>query len=123
MNTTSQETSVSREYFYAGGQYVDDGTGTGQHVFKDQIYVEKLSPGVKCPKPYPLVLIHGQAQTGTVSVSPDVDNLAADKSRIGLTNLMDLLAGHHTSPRKDTRSISWIRRLVGDRHGSQAMAL
>lgn len=63
MDTTAGETPVSREYFYAGGRYADD--GTGQHIFRDQMYVEKLSPSVDCPKPCPLVFIHGQAQTGT----------------------------------------------------------
>ncbi len=69
MNTTSKETPVSREYFYVGGRYVDDGKGKDQHIFSDQMYVEKLTPDVSCPKPYPLVFIHGQGQTGTVSRS------------------------------------------------------
>jgi hypothetical protein len=67
LNTMSQETAVSREYFYAGGRYVEDGSGLGQHIFRDQMYVEKLSPAVDCAKPYPLVFIHGQGQLGTVS--------------------------------------------------------
>ena len=70
LNIVSQETPVSREYFYAGGRYVDDETGTGQHIFTNQMYVEKLSPAVvvESPKTYPLVFIHGQAQTSTVSL-------------------------------------------------------
>ena len=67
MNTTSKETPVSREYFYVGGRYVDDGNGKDQHIFSDQMYVEKLSPDISCAKPNPLVFIHGQGQTGTVS--------------------------------------------------------
>lgn len=66
LNALSQEAAVTREYFYAGGRYVDDGTGTGQHIFTDQMYVEKLSVATEFPKPYPLVFIHGQAQTSTV---------------------------------------------------------
>lgn len=66
MNKTAFETPVSREYFYAGGRYVDDGSGTGQHIFEDQMYVEKLTPAVNSTKPYPLVFIHGQGQSGTV---------------------------------------------------------
>jgi hypothetical protein len=71
MNATSQETPVIREYFYVGGRYVDDGTGTGQHIFQDQMYVEKLRLAISCPKASPispLVFIHGQGQTGTVSL-------------------------------------------------------
>jgi hypothetical protein len=67
LNMASQEAFVSREYFYAGGRYVDDEAGKGQHIFSGQMYVEKLTPDVTSPKPYPLVFIHGQAQTGTVS--------------------------------------------------------
>lgn len=69
MDTISKETPVSREYFYVGGRYVDDGKGKDQHIFSDQMYVEKLSANVSCPKPDPLVFIHGQGQTGTVGVS------------------------------------------------------
>lgn len=65
MNATSPETPVSREYFYSGGRYVDDGSGTGQHILQGQMYVEKLTPAASCPQPYPLVFIHGQGQTGT----------------------------------------------------------
>lgn len=58
-----QEAFASREYFYIGGSYVNTSTG---HLFMDQMYVEKLSPTAPS-QPYPVVLIHGQAQTGTVS--------------------------------------------------------
>ncbi|KAH7379820.1 Alpha/Beta hydrolase protein [Cadophora sp. MPI-SDFR-AT-0126] len=58
---SSNETPASREYFYIGGQYVNTTTG---HLFIDQTYVEKLTPAKPC-QPYPLVFIHGQAQTGT----------------------------------------------------------
>ncbi|KAL5327580.1 hypothetical protein ACEPPN_005281 [Leptodophora sp. 'Broadleaf-Isolate-01'] len=56
-----QEAFASREYFYIGGSYVNTSTG---HLFMDQMYVEKLSPTAPS-QPYPVVLIHGQAQTGT----------------------------------------------------------
>lgn len=56
------ETLARREYFYVGGSYVTTGT---QHLFADQMYVEKLSPE-KSYQPYPIVFIHGQGQTGTV---------------------------------------------------------
>ncbi|TLD31595.1 hypothetical protein PspLS_02542 [Pyricularia sp. CBS 133598] len=59
------EIPAVRTYFMVGGQYVDDGTGTGEHVFRDQMYVEKLLPVQGVKQKHPLVLIHGQAQTGT----------------------------------------------------------
>lgn len=60
------EVAAVRTYFYVGGAYADD--GTGGHIFKDQMYVEKLSPNQ--PRPgseslNPIVIIHGQGQTGT----------------------------------------------------------
>ena len=58
------EAAASREYFYIGGNYAL--TNTGGHIFTNQMYVEKLSPARKRHR-YPLVFIHGQAQTGTVS--------------------------------------------------------
>ncbi|KAF8855833.1 alpha/beta-hydrolase [Acephala macrosclerotiorum] len=59
--SSGEEALARREYFYVGGNYVTTGT---QHLFADQMYVEKLSP--KDPyQPYPLVFIHGQGQTGT----------------------------------------------------------
>lgn len=57
------EIPASRSYFYVGGSYVTTSTGT---LFENQMYVEKLLPLVPT-QPYPLVFIHGQAQTGTVS--------------------------------------------------------
>lgn len=61
----SRELPYIRDYFYTGGRYVDDGTRTGQHIFVDQIYVERLSPVNGTSKQYPIIFIHGQAQTGT----------------------------------------------------------
>lgn len=54
-----------RSFFYTGGGYVDD--GSGEHIFRDQMYVEHLSPVNGASQDTPIVLIHGQAQTGTVS--------------------------------------------------------
>lgn len=59
----SREAFAAREYFYVGGGYVNTGSG---HLFSNQMYVEKLTP-LKPRQAYPLVFIHGQAQTGTVS--------------------------------------------------------
>lgn len=60
---TSVEAFAAREYFMIGGNYVNTTTG---HLFANQMYVEKLIPK-KSTQPYPLVFIHGQAQTGSVS--------------------------------------------------------
>jgi hypothetical protein len=59
----SVEAFAAREYFYVGGSYVNTTSG---HLFANQMYVEKLIPK-KSTQRYPLVFIHGQAQTGTVS--------------------------------------------------------
>lgn len=56
-----------RSYFYVGGDYVDDGSGKDEHIFQSQMYVEKLLPVGGVTQKYPIVLIHGQGQTGTVS--------------------------------------------------------
>ncbi|KAJ5997767.1 hypothetical protein N7499_005839 [Penicillium canescens] len=57
------EVPAQRSYMYVGGQYILN--SAGQHVFADQMYVEKLTPAAGVTKPYPIVFIHGQAQTGT----------------------------------------------------------
>ena len=58
------EAPYRRRYFYVGGRYEQN--GQGEHIFKGQMYVEHLTPVNGSSKPYPLVLIHGQGQTGTV---------------------------------------------------------
>ncbi|KAL2070171.1 hypothetical protein VTL71DRAFT_13197 [Oculimacula yallundae] len=58
----AQETPNHRSYFYIGGEYVK--TPSGQ-IFSGQMYVEKLTPADGCTKPYPIVFIHGGAQSGT----------------------------------------------------------
>lgn len=63
-NNVGSEAAAIRTYFYIGGGYSDD--GNGGHIFKDQMYVEKLSPpSTRHNKYHPIVLIHGQGQTGT----------------------------------------------------------
>ncbi|CAI7592518.1 unnamed protein product [Penicillium bialowiezense] len=57
------EVPAQRSYMYVGGQYILD--SAGEHVFADQMYVEKLTPAAGATKPQPIVFIHGQAQTGT----------------------------------------------------------
>jgi hypothetical protein len=54
----------TRDVMYVGGSYTSD--GAGGHIFTNQMYVEKLMPAAGSTQPYPIVLIHGQAQTGTV---------------------------------------------------------
>jgi pimeloyl-ACP methyl ester carboxylesterase len=60
----SQETPYYRDYFYIGGSYVPD--GKGEHIYSNQMYVEKLLPTTRPSTTLPpIVMIHGQAQTGT----------------------------------------------------------
>jgi hypothetical protein len=50
-----------RGYFYVGGKYVGE---PGKEIMQGQAYVEVLAPRDQ-RHPYPLVLIHGAAQTAT----------------------------------------------------------
>jgi len=56
-----QSAVAQRGYFYVGGTYVG---GPGKEIMQGQIYVEVLAPK-DVRRPYPLVLIHGAAQTAT----------------------------------------------------------
>jgi pimeloyl-ACP methyl ester carboxylesterase len=59
--TYDQSAIARRGYFYVGGSYVGD---PGKKVMHGQVYVEVLTP--REPRhPFPLVLIHGAAQTAT----------------------------------------------------------
>jgi hypothetical protein len=51
----------ARGFFYVGGQYVGE---PGKEIMRGQIYVEMVAPK-EVRRPYPLVLIHGNAQTST----------------------------------------------------------
>jgi len=50
-----------RGYFYVGGKYVGE---PGKEIMQGQTYVEVVAPKDQ-RRPYPLVLIHGAAQTAT----------------------------------------------------------
>jgi len=56
-----QSAVAKRGYFYVGGKYVGE---AGKDIMQGQTYVEVLAPK-KQRRPYPLVLIHGAAQTAT----------------------------------------------------------
>jgi pimeloyl-ACP methyl ester carboxylesterase len=56
-----QSAIALRGYFYVGGKYVGE---PGKEIMQGQIYVEVLAPK-DVRRPYPLVLIHGAAQTAT----------------------------------------------------------
>jgi len=56
-----QSAVAQRGYFYAGGKYVGE---PGKEIMQGQVYVEVLAPK-DVRRPYPLVLIHGAAQTAT----------------------------------------------------------
>ena len=59
--TVDQSAVAARGYFYVGGHYVGD---PGKETMQGQMYVEVLAPK-DVRRPYPLVLIHGAAQTAT----------------------------------------------------------
>ncbi|KAH7411492.1 Alpha/Beta hydrolase protein [Cadophora sp. MPI-SDFR-AT-0126] len=67
----AQETPHHRSYFYVGGDYLTTSSG---HILTDQMYVEKLTPVSGCTKPYPIIFIHGGAQTGTNWLNKPDDN-------------------------------------------------
>jgi pimeloyl-ACP methyl ester carboxylesterase len=56
-----QSAVAQRDYFYVGGKYVGE---PGNEIMQGQAYVEVLAPK-DVRRPYPLVLIHGAAQTAT----------------------------------------------------------
>ena len=53
--------AAQRSFFYAGGAYTGE---AGKEIMRGQMYVEYLAPE-KVTQKYPLVLIHGAAQTAT----------------------------------------------------------
>ena len=59
---TTQDSDPPRQgYFFVGGRYVETDKGP---LMARQMYVEYYLPAVQT-RPYPLVMIHGAAQTGT----------------------------------------------------------
>jgi pimeloyl-ACP methyl ester carboxylesterase len=61
MPAVDQSAIAQRGYFYVGGKYVGE---PGKEIMQGQVYVEVLAPK-DVRRPYPLVLIHGAAQTAT----------------------------------------------------------
>jgi len=59
--TVDQSAVAQRGYFYVGGKYAGE---PGKEIMRGQVYVEVLAPK-EVRQPYPLVLIHGAAQTAT----------------------------------------------------------
>ena len=60
----TDEVPHTRSYFYVGGRYDTDEKGLT--TYRDQMYIEKLLPVGGATQKSPIILIHGQAQTGTV---------------------------------------------------------
>lgn len=116
------EVPAQRSYMYVGGQYILN--DAGQHIFADQMYVEKLTPAAGVTKPYPIVFIHGQAQTGTVRIiepfSPFLE-VNRDVGRIGSTSQMEGKAGRLTFSLRDMHAISSIKPSAAAVPGSLAM--
>jgi hypothetical protein len=63
LTAAAGEAQHVREYFYVGGEYITTSAGS---LYQNQMYVEKLTPP-KVSQKYPIVFLHGGAQTGTVS--------------------------------------------------------
>ena len=61
--TVDQSAIAARGYFYVGGHYAPTNE-PGKDLMQGQIYVEVLAPK-DVRRPYPLVMIHGAAQTAT----------------------------------------------------------
>jgi hypothetical protein len=59
------EVPNTRTFFYIGGEYANN--GDGEHILRNQMYVERLRPTGRTVRDTPIVLIHGQGQTGTAS--------------------------------------------------------
>jgi pimeloyl-ACP methyl ester carboxylesterase len=58
---SQQSTAPLTGYFFVGGSYVDTKAG---ELMERQMYVEYYFPAVRT-QPYPVIMIHGAAQTGT----------------------------------------------------------
>lgn len=85
----STEFPAIRSYSYVGGRYADN--GAGGHVFVDQMYVERLQPTGGIQHSTPIIFIHGQAQTGTVSsnivvIPPTRNRISTKASTHSLTH-------------------------------------
>jgi hypothetical protein len=64
LGLTSASTIHERSYFYVGGNYSIN--SDGEHIFTNQMYVEKIVPAGGVSRKYPIVFVHGNGQTGTV---------------------------------------------------------
>lgn len=69
-HNVTNEVPYIRDFFYAGGGYTLD--GAGGHIYHNQMYVEWLRPQRGPTRATPIVIVHGQAQTGTVSIMPGI---------------------------------------------------
>lgn len=67
LGLTSASASHERSYFYVGGNYTLN--SDGEHIFTDQMYVEKLVPAGGVSREHPIVFVHGNGQTGTVRLA------------------------------------------------------
>nr|CDP27778.1 Putative protein of unknown function [Podospora anserina S mat+] len=62
----------TREVFYVGGEYVDD--GTGNETVYGQVYVEHLVPVRKPLQKYPIIFIPGSSRTGIDFLTTPANN-------------------------------------------------
>ena len=77
------------------------------HLFKDQTYVENLTPSGGSRQKYPIVFIHGQAQSGTVS-RPSNPLLKSLRHRATLTGHIDWVSELAQYARRPPSWASWF---------------
>ena len=68
----AQDVPHTRDFFFVGGGFVDttsDPFVPKGKMLAGQVYVERLKPVSPSKKKYPIVLIHGHGQIGTVCPS------------------------------------------------------
>jgi len=63
-STNSGDTPHYRSYFYVGGAYTALATNASELVHTGQMYVERLTPTSAGRSRAPILLLHGNAQTG-----------------------------------------------------------
>ncbi len=119
-----QSAIARRGFFYVGGQYAGEGAG---QVMRGQMYVEAVVPR-EIRQPYPLVLIHGAAQTATNWMgTPDGRQGWADwfAGQGYIVYMVDQPSRGRSSydPTRDGRQINWSAGSIEDLFTSPEVAM